>query len=74
MHHSWLYMVGLVAYLLDRFFLFFFISVRSLDSFFLEKMNKLGLILSKPSLMISFIRYLAAKPGGALGGKVGGSN
>jgi hypothetical protein len=37
-------------------------------------MNRLGLNLVKPKRIISFVRYLAAKPGGALGGKVGGSN
>lgn len=38
------------------------------------KMNKLNLNLSKSPVLLAFVRYLAAKPGGGLGGKVGGSN
>ena len=36
-------------------------------------MNKLTLKFLKPS-SLTFVRYLAAKPGGALGGKVGGGS
>jgi hypothetical protein len=35
-------------------------------------MNKLTLNILKPNLSLTFKRFLAAKPGGALGGRIGG--